>query len=191
MESNATRTDKDKRESFRIDDSLPVLIHKLEDKDSSAPLDSALEDLKELSGQALPEDGINPYLWKMLVNLHRKLDLVLERLPVDLMKNQPQPVNLSSTGMRVRVKKKFNLEDEVKIKMLLPTVPVKEILFSGKVVRIKALEDGEYEVALHFHNLDDEVREEIIQYSLKQQRKIIMAQREKRGKDGSINRKSQ
>ena len=107
---------------------------------------------------ALEKENISPYLWKMLVNLDRKLDRVLERIPVDLLKTKSQPVNLSSTGMKVKGKKEFRPRRTVRIKMLLPTLPVKEMVMTGKVVRIEALADGEYEVALHFHDLDDTVK---------------------------------
>jgi hypothetical protein len=172
-----------KREAFRIDDSLPIIIQKVEDFESPPCFDSGQEDLEELSQMALQEGGINPCLWKMLVGLHIKMDRVLERLPVDLLKVKSRPINLSATGMRVQVNKTYNLGEEVKVKILLPTLPVSEIIIIGKVIRVKALEEGNYELALEFQELDDEVREELIQYSLKQQRKALLVQRQQRGKD--------
>jgi hypothetical protein len=173
-----------KREAFRIDDSLPIIIQKVEELDFPPFLDSGLEDLEELSQLALQEGGINPHLWKMLVSLHKKMDWVLERLPVDLMKVKTRPINLSATGMRVQVNKPYNLGEEVKVKILLPTLPVSEIIIVGMVIRVTALEAGHYELALEFQELDDEVREELIQYSLKQQRKALLAQKQQRGKNG-------
>jgi hypothetical protein len=178
-------TDEDRREAFRIDDSLPVIIRKIEDSESSQILESDQEDLKELSQLALQDGGINPTLWKMLVTLHKKMDRILERLPVDLLKVKTQPINLSATGMKIQVNKKFNLDEEVRIKILLPTLPISEIIIVGRVIRIKALEDGHYELGLEFQELDEEVREELIQYSLKQQRKALLAQRQKRGNNES------
>ena len=147
--------------------------------------ETLVDDPSEIGPSVLEKENISPVLWKMLVNLNRKLDRVLEKIPVDLLSTKPQPVNLSSTGMKVKVKKKFGLDEPVRIKMLLPTLPVKELVIEGKVVRIEALPDGEYEVALHFHELDDTVRDEIIHYTLNQQRKFIAAQRQKRGQDES------
>ncbi len=151
--------------------------------------ETLMDDPEEINPLALEKENIPPRLWKMLVNLNRKLDQVLERIPVDLLKTKSQPINLSSTGMKVKVKKNFDLDEPVRIKMLLPTLPVKELVIAGKVVRVKALADGEYEVALHFHELDDTVRDEIIHYTLNQQRKTIAAQRQKRGHDESSKEK--
>src|SRR4030043_69809 len=110
-----------------------------------------------------------------------------DALPVVIMRIKDQPVNLSSTGMKIKVKKDFNLDEKVRIKMLLSSLPVKEITIAGKIVRVTALAEGEYEVALHFQDLDEEVRNEIIQYTLNQQRKAILAQRQQKGTDESSN----
>jgi len=181
-------TRQEKREAFRVDDALPVVIQKVEDQE--APLSSEpVMDLEEFSRTFLEKENINPYLWEVLINLHKKLDRILERLPVDLMRIKDQPVNLSSTGMKIKVKKDFNLDEKVRIKMLLSSLPVKEIIIAGKIVRVTALAEGEYEVALHFQDLDEEVRNEIIQYTLNQQRKAILAQRQQKGTDESSNQK--
>lgn len=189
METKNTQTEKDHRESFRVNDYLAVIIHKTVDQEALPSLEPDIDIFEEIPPPVISMEGINPYLWKMMDNLHKKLDLILERLPIDLMKINAQPVNLSSTGIKVKVKKQFNLGEEVKIKLLLPTLPVKEFLLFGKVNRVLTCENGEYEVAFQFHNVDDEVREEIIQYNLKQQRKAILAQRQQRGKDESLHGK--
>jgi len=179
----------DQRESFRIHDALPVIIRKIEDDEFSLSMEPVIEDLEELSPSAFQKENIYPYLWKMLVNLNKKLNWVLERLPIDLIKTKSQPINLSSTGMMIKVKNNFNLDERVRIKMLLPTLPVKEIVIDGKVVRVKASADGEYEVGLHFLDLEEEVKDEIIHYTLNQQRKAIVAKRQQRGKDELVDEK--
>jgi hypothetical protein len=176
-------TEEDKRKAFRVDDSLPIIIRKVEEFENSQLLDSSREDLEECSRSTLQEEGINPTLWKMLVNLHKKIDWVLERLPVDLLKVKTQPVNLSATGMRIQVNQKYDLEEVVRIKILLSALPNSEIVLVGKVIRVNPLEDGHYELAFEFQDLDDEVHEELFQYSLKQQRKALLAQRQQRGKN--------
>jgi hypothetical protein len=184
------QTEADQRESFRIDDTLAVIICKIEDKEFPLTGEPFRDDLQDLSLVALQKENINPYLWKMLVNLNKKLDHVLERLPVDLIKTKAQPINLSSTGMKVKVNKNFEPEETVRIKMLLPTLPAKEMVITGKVVRVEASEDGEYEVALHFLDLDEEVRDELFHYTLNRQRKAITAQRQQRSNDESIEQKN-
>ncbi len=179
----------EQRESFRIDDSLPVIIGKIETDEQVSAIEYSLDDPGKIDPSVLEKENIPPRLWAMLVHLNQKLDRVLEVIPVDLMKAKSQPINLSSTGMKVKIKKNFELDEPVRIKMLLPTLPVKELVIDGKVVRVEALQGGEFEVALHFHQLDDTVKDEIIHYTLNQQRKMIAAQRQKRGHDESIKEK--
>jgi Tfp pilus assembly protein PilZ len=175
----------EKRESFRINDTLAVIVGKIEEDTGFSESETRIDDRPEIASSVLEKENISPRLWKMLVNLNRKLDQVLEKIPVDLFHTKPQPVNLSSTGIKVKVKEKFGLDEPVWIKLLLPTLPVKELVVEGKVVWIETVRDGEYEVGLHFQDLDDTVKEEIIHYTLNQQRKVIAAQRPKRGQDES------
>jgi hypothetical protein len=179
----------EQRESFRINDTLTVIIRKIKNDENGYAPETLLDDPGEISPSILEKENIPPRLWKMLVHLNKKLDLVMAMIPVDLLSIKSQPINLSSSGMKVKMKKNFGLDEPVRIKMLLPTLPVKELVISGKVVRVEALPDGEYEVALHFQELDDTVRDEIIHYTLNQQRKTIAAQRQKRGYNESSKEK--
>lgn len=181
--SKSTR--EEKRESFRINDTLAVIVRKIEGVTGFSETETLADDPSEIDPSVLKNENISPVLWKMLVHINRKLDRVLEKIPEDLLSTKPQPINLSSTGMKVKVKRKFGLDEPVKIKLLLPTLPVKEVVIEGKVVWMETLTDGEYEVGLHFQELDDTVKDEIIHYTLNQQRKFIAAQRQKRGQDES------
>ncbi len=178
----------EQRESFRINDTLPVIVRKIEEDTPFPESETLVDDLPEIPPSILEKENISPALWNMLVRLDRKLDRVLEKMPVDLLNTKAQPVNLSSTGMKIKVKKRLGLDESVRIKMLLPTLPVKELDIIGQVVRIESLADGNFEVALHFQEMDDTVRDEIIHYTINQQRKAIAAQRQKRGQDESDKR---
>ena len=178
-------TQQEQRESFRINDTLAVIVRKIDEDPCFSGPETLLNGPPETAPSVLEKENIPPRLWEMLVNLNWKLDRVLEKIPVDLFSTKPQPVNLSSTGMKVKVKKNIGLDEPVRIKLLLPTLPVKELVLDGKVVRIEGLPDGDYEVGLCFHDLDDRVKDEIVLYTLNQQRKTIAAQRQKRGQDES------
>ncbi len=181
--SNPSR--EESRGAFRIDDTLSVIIRKVEEKPCVSEPETAADDLSEIDPWVLEKENISPTLWKMMVNLNRKLDRLLKKIPVDLFTVKPQPVNLSSTGLELKVKRKFDLDELVRVKILLPTLPVKELVVESKVVRIVNLEGGEYEVGLHFQNLDDTVKSEILQYTLTRQRTILTEQRKKRFQDDS------
>jgi hypothetical protein len=173
----------EKRSYFRVDDVFPVLTRKIEHQ---APFQKSKifrgYDI-EMSDVDLPDETINPKLWKMLVDINAKLQLILERLlfeSEDLIKTGNKIVNLSASGMRFTMNEKVEPGDTLEIKMLLPTGPPIGILTYGNVVKVTNIGNDQYDVALHFSDTDDEVREEIIQYTIKRQRE--MSRKEKRQK---------
>jgi hypothetical protein len=179
------KIDKERREAFRVDDSLPLIIRNIREDLSPASLERVMDVPEDPSPSVLQKENISPYLWKMLTGLNQKLDYILDRLPVDILSAGSQPVNLSSTGMRVKVKKNLNLDQQVRIKMLLPTLPVKEIVLDGKVVRIETLAEGDHEVAFNFQEMNEEIKNAILHYTLNRQRKDISAKRLKKGDEES------
>lgn len=173
------------RQYFRVDDAFPVNIKKVKDipaKRSRVFLGYPAE-REDIEIEA-PDETISPKLWKLLTDINSKLSLILEKLQFDeegFVKAEVRHVNVSASGIRFRLDEKVDPGDTVEIKMLLPTCPPTGIITYGTVVRVKELEDGQYEVALHFTDIEDEVRDEIIQYTLKRQRELIKRQRQLRG----------
>jgi c-di-GMP-binding flagellar brake protein YcgR len=79
--------------------------------------------------------------------------------------------------VRFAIDEKVEIGDVIEIKMLLPSYPPIGILTYGNVVRVNDAGNGQYEIALHFLDMEDEVRNEIIKYAVKRQRDIIRKQR--------------
>lgn len=171
----------DRREYFRVDDVFPVVCKKVGRE--NAPKKTRL--VSGIGNEAmpfdLPDSSINPQLWKMLVDINTKLSLVLERLNLQgegLLDAESRMVNISATGLRFKTGEKADIGDSVEIKMLLPTYPPVGIITFGRVVRVDKSE-GEYDLALHFEEMDEDVRDEIIQYAIRRQRDIARSQRQK------------
>lgn len=173
------------RQYFRVDDAFPVDLKKVENipiKRSRVFLGYPAE--REEAEVDAPDETISPKLWKLLTDINTKLSLILEKLQFDeegFIKAEVRHVNVSASGIKFRVDEKVDIGDTVEIKMLLPTCPPTGIITYGSVVRSKDLGNGQYEVALHFTDIEDEVRDEIIQYTLKRQRELIRRQRQQRG----------
>ena len=136
----------------------------------------------------LEKENLSLTLWKMLVRLERKLDRLLEKTPVDLLNTKAQPVNLSASGIKLKFEKRYSLEESVRIKMLLPTCRSKNWMSSVRWSGLRPFPKVNFEVELRFLELDDNVRDEIVLYTINQQRKTIAAQRQKRGHDESDKR---
>lgn len=173
------------RQYFRVNDAFPVEIKRVENtplRRSRIFLASPYErDEAEIEA---PDETISPRLWKLLTDINTKLSLILEKLQFDdegFIKAEVRHVNVSASGIKFMIEEKVEVGDTVEIKMLLPTCPPTGIITYGSVVRAKDLGNGQYEVALHFTDIEDEVRDEIIQYTLKRQRELIRRQRQQRG----------
>jgi len=170
----------DRRGFFRIDDVFPVDCKKVKNPGAAKRPRLVAGFGSEIGTLALPEDAIHPGLWNMLVDINTKLGMILERLDLHregFAQIENRRVNLSATGLKVITPEKAEVGDNIEIKMLLPTYPPVGILVFGRVVRVDKAENDEYELALHFDEMDEDIREEIIQYTLQRQREFIRSQR--------------
>jgi hypothetical protein len=169
----------EKREYFRVDDVLPVIAKKVT-YDLSCRKSQVFSGYGiEMTEIEVPDETINPSLWKMFVEINNKLGLILERLQMEsegFTKAENKQVNISESGMRFIMNEKVEAGDVLEIKILLSSSPSHGILIYGNVVRVNNIGDGKYEVAIHFSDMDDEIREEIIQHILKRQRGIVKKQ---------------
>lgn len=169
------------REYFRVNDIFPVLSRRVTGDVPGRKSKVFAGYSMEVSDVDISDETINPQLWKILVDINTKLGLVLKKLELEsegLIKAEDIPVNISASGMRFKMKERVALGDIIEIRMLLPTYPPVGILTYGNVVEARDLGNGEYEVASRFSDLDDEVRDEIIQYTLNRQREILRKQKQ-------------
>lgn len=173
----------ERREYFRVMDVLPIVVKKIE---SMAGKKSRVLS-KYYNGQAganlveeLNDGIVNPKLVKMLCEMNTKLDMILDKLsgkheePEDV---EPQEVSLSASGVSFTYPDELSLGDLVEVKMLLPLHPEVWIVLYGNVSRAEKEEKGEYKVAVHFADMEDEARNVLSYYTIKRQREIIMKQR--------------
>lgn len=167
------------REYFRVDDVLPVSFRKINEDDfKKSKIISGFS--QEPNEMALPDESVSPGLWKLLVNINRKLGLILDRMNIEssgLVHTEERMVNLSAAGIRFTGREKFEHGQALEVKMLLPTYPQIGLIVYGRVVRAIDLGNGEYDVAVGFEDLPDEIKDEIVQYTLNRQREIIRKQR--------------
>ncbi|KJR42678.1 Type IV pilus assembly PilZ domain protein [Candidatus Magnetoovum chiemensis] len=171
------------KEFFRVEDALPLIVKKVQVGVIKGRIITEyglnIPDLIAY-GEDVPDETINPILWKMLINLNVKLGLLLDRVTLGsegLTSASYKNVELSASGIRAIVDEEFNKDDKVEIKMLLPVSPPIGIVVYGIVVWSKKMEDGNYAVAISYAEIEENVREELIQYTLKRQREILRKQR--------------
>lgn len=167
------------REYFRVDDVLAVSFRKINEDDfKKSKIISGFS--PEPTEMVQPEESIQPGLWKLLVNINRKLGLILDKMNIEsagLAHTEERMVNLSAAGIRFTGRENFEQGQALEVKMLLPTYPQLGLIVYGRVVRVIDLGNGTYDVAVGFEDLPDEIKDEIVQYTLNRQREIIRKQR--------------
>lgn len=163
------------RDYFRVNDVMPIVAKKTDKCTIRKSKIFAGYDV-EMPDMDVSDETLNPKLWKLLVSINTKLRLVLEKLHLEsegLSRAEEQLVNISASGIRFTFNERVEIGDMIEVKMLLPTYPSVGIITYGNVVRVEDIGDGKYEVALNFTEMDDDIRDEIIQYTLKRQRQIF------------------
>ena len=122
-------------------------------------------------------------LMRYIQEINRKLDYLINTLILKeegLLFENIKPVNISASGIRIEMEEEAEVGDVIELKMILPSHPPIALLTYGEVVRVQKKEkDGKtiYETALKFTEMSEEIREEIIQYTLKRERELIKSKK--------------
>jgi hypothetical protein len=177
---NQTRPGAESREAFRVEDVLPLVCRRLP-PEIPLPRARILPGFSEdySPGGPLgepPDESVNPHLWQMILQIHERLGLILQKLDMGaegLTKAEPGTVSLSTGGVKFSTGENLGSGDPVEVKLLLPLEPSLWIAVYGKVLRTENLGDGQFTVAVEFSEMDEAVHDAINRYILKRQRQII------------------
>jgi len=177
------------RSYFRIDDIISVVANPVHiDKERAADfrknvVSSKAFSLMEAPGSSeldpeekIPDNPSNAGLYSMIAEIKTKLDFIINHLMLDkegLVQTDKKFVNISASGVRFTVDYPVQVNEIMEIKLLLPTYPPVAVFAYGEVKRVKDLGENRHEVSLEYLNMDESVRNEIIQYTMQHQRETI------------------
>lgn len=134
----------------------------------------------------------DPYLASAFKALDRKLNLVLDLLRHLCQERPLQELNLSvveisGSGIRFKVKEPFEIEDILKVRLLLPGKVYHPVTFYGRVVRVdpEPLEETEGDeetggglyLSLEYDLIQDDDVERIVRYIFFKQREALKVRR--------------
>jgi len=170
----------DKQEYFRVEDFFPVVAKKADRECANKKSAVSVSFGREILDRNAPDEAIHPRVWELLVTINDKLNLLLDRMNLEpeAVEAEPQNVNISASGVKFTMKEKVEQGDFLEVKMLLPSIPPVTVVAYGNAVSVQSLGDAGYAVALQFVDIDAEVRDRLIQYTLNRQREIIRRQRQ-------------
>lgn len=184
-----------RRDHFRIDDVLPLTATLVEGRDESHLKSYILYGNCPSPGPPPLDAGneaIPPALWRLLVDIHARMELILERLnALDPWFRQARsvPVNISEGGIRFASGQPFRVGDVLEIRLLLDPSPGLAVVTHARVNRVETQEDAPPDlahlIAAQFLRLEESVREAICRHVLRRQRECIRGQWDKTERERS------
>ena len=175
----------ERRECFRVSDVLSTVCRKIDPNQphlGARILPGFSEDYTvPTSGDDPPDETVNPHLWKMLLQIHNRLGLILQKMDLEkeeIAKAQPTEISLSTGGASFTTQERYDVGDFLEVKILLPLDPPQWVVVYGEVLRKDPNDQNKSDVAVRFVDNDEQVVEAIGRYCLKRQREAIRKRRE-------------
>lgn len=167
------------REFSRVDAYIPLQV-RLVTKEEKQNIRSKISGEAVMAEFRTLTDVGDRVLSDWLKMLNAKLDAIINTLTFQQEGFSALPflkVNISGAGLRFPSTKKYNQEDILELKMLLPMMPPVALYIYGEVVKVESDMNG-FEIAVKFIAMDEDIRDEIVKFVFKRQREIL---RQKRG----------
>jgi len=190
------KSSEEKRNYFRVDDVISVVVNpvssykKKDDQFLESVTSSkafSLMSPPESSGTHTEETDLirteHGELYEMIAEIKTKLDFIINHFILDhegLLSSDKALVNISASGIRFVTSHAVEINDIMEVKFLLPSFPPVAVCGYGKVKRVDDIGDDKYEVAIEYLNMDESVRNEIIQYTLSHQRESMKRMKQSR-----------
>ncbi len=170
----------DKREDFRVDDTIPITVSPLGKKKSEGnrpPFIDIIPVLRRLKAKNVDTDML------LLVKvLDEKLNFIINQFESSSEGTAPaarlHDLNISAGGLSFSSKECFELGEVLSLTIGLPPKPYTNINVLGEVARVDETNDGEgksFNIGLKFMHLDAEERQDITKYLFDVQRKQVKA----------------
>ena len=165
--------------SLLVEDVLLIALKKIEDDScTKAMIYSGFYSGIGLSvlEEDLPDETINPRLWKKLISIDAKLNLILEKLIQNsdgFNRAQNRQVSLSEEDVRILTPDVFATGDLVEIKILLPFNSPVWVVIYGMVSQFRIIVSEENEVWIRLSEMADDVKQIMGYYLFNRQREIV------------------
>jgi hypothetical protein len=162
------------REYSRVDALIPIEIRVVPPEDR-LNIKCFIAGDSTLPEYQLPNDLTDPALTEWLKMLNAKLDTVLSLMTKEQDKSPricQKKVNISGGGLSFDTHEEYKIRDLLEIKMLLPVTLSSTLYIYGEVVDVRKRDDY-FQTAVKFITIDDDIREQIVQFVFKTQRDII------------------
>ena len=168
----------DKREYARVAAYLPFEVRLVLPEDQKVHI-SRISGGAVLSDYAKPPELEDKFLSQWLNMLNAKLDTIISSLSVEREGFSTlifQTLTISGSGMSFNSKETYNKGDLLEIKILLYMYPHVALYVYGYVVKSER-EGDDFNTAVRFTEMSDDIRDEIIKFVFSRQREILSTKR--------------
>lgn len=176
----------ERRRYYRIEDWVALeIIPSSHPVDNGSPCFQLLNEFRQLEQDSLPLLRQLAEADRLLAGYLRlqskRLDLLAQLMTRDLIRQMgpPRKVNLSEGGLRFVNPEPLSEESLIHIRLLLLPNPV-ELVLAARVARCLHQESGQYEIALHFEQVNDAQRQQLARHILQKQ---ALERRKARGEE--------
>jgi len=176
-DTNTDSTD-DKREYSRVDAHIPFeyKLIKLEQKDTVRSRLAGESILAEYKSLPNPEDQL---MAQWLQSINSKLDEIIRMMTLHqdgFNRLNITKVNIGGGGISFNTHESFSIGDVLEMKVMLGMQKPIALFLYGEVVEV-AKPHPEYNLSVHFINIDDFIRDEITRFVFETEREILRERR--------------
>jgi hypothetical protein len=167
------------REFSRVDAFIPMDVRLLPEEERDG-IRSRISRQTFLLEHFIPDDVEDKVLSEWLHMLNAKLDFIMNTLCSNKEEFCALPfrlVNISAGGIRFASKEGYAKGGVLSIRMVLQKQRPVALHLYGEVVKSEKKGENEYDIAVKFVLIDDEVRDELVRYVFERQREILRAER--------------
>jgi hypothetical protein len=171
-------TNKENRVYRRTCTLLPFTVRRLKSDQTMGKRCRVTKDVIVIDDAVPPpvkDETLN--LWLNMINA--KLDCLIRNAAPkreDIVVMNCEPLSISGNGMCMISCEAFNIGEMLEVRVVLQSYPSKILCLFGEVVRVEANPSnrGGYSVSIKFQGMTEEVRNEILKFDFKKQRKKLI-----------------
>ena len=192
---------KKQRQYHRVDDLLPFLYRRVTAEDyelltkkyisgtlcevgvSSLPpqLEQLYWELEEETSDREHLLSILKYLYTLDMKLNHIINYLSGKQEDNLLFRKPEKINISGSGARFMTDERFEKDELLEIRILLPGWPFTLVPALAEVVHVDPDPDGKrWEIAVRFTAISEGCRDQLTRYIMRMERGLLRAQAERK-----------
>lgn len=166
------------REFSRVNARVPLEV-RLIPPDQRDHIYNRMEECSIAMSQ-LPPDVSDPLLAEWLKLFNSKLEMILALIASNQGRSELPDMrteDICGSGLSFTTQEEYHIDDLLEIKMFIFSRPQRTLHLYGEVVQSEKVQNGFF-TAVHFIDLDDNLRDEIVRFVFQKERELLRSTKE-------------